>query len=362
MIGLCKNQPAASAILLCLFTFFESEHTKHPSTLVCAVSMSFNPPLNLQQSYTDLPLHDAYNNEDDDDEPTIVSMSPESKASILETHNSNSNIFMNIINNNKKKNAHKICTFVEEQEYTDSNKSSSSSKNAEETEADDDDSDSDDSSDADGDIPVFELLMRLNGVTEEIEFKNNGYQKMGKVCNTLQGSLIDAVKVNKQNDEKSPNEQVMIKKIDKELNREGVSFADDEDYHFCVNDNIEKEQKILKYLTVDYKHPTDSYIVRYIDFFESDSAYYLVTESVFNQMNLTEFIQISHKLIKDGKLRKKEYNKIVKYIAWQILTILHWLHHDMHCTCVCTYSFLYPTYIIHTNTKKQTFCTKQVVT
>jgi len=39
----------------------------------------------------------------------------------------------------------------------------------------------------------------------------------------------------------------------------------------------------------------------------------------------------SHALINKGKLGKKDFNKVVKYIAWQMLTILHWLHADMRC-------------------------------
>ena len=173
-------------------------------------------------------------------------------------------------------------------------------------------------------IPILDMLMELNNVDEHILFEAKGYKRTRKICNTLQGFVIEAIQI------KNANKPVLIKKCDKELCRRQISFADDNNIRFCVDDDIFKERMILKYLTIDNKF-SGRHIFKYIDFFESDDAYYLVTESVYDLMNLQEFTQKAQQYIKEGKLKKIAWTKMVKYITWQIAAVLHWMHHDMHC-------------------------------
>ena len=109
---------------------------------------------------------------------------------------------------------------------------------------------------------------------------------------------------------------------------------------------------ILCHLTVDNK-PTADYIVQFRDFFETEDDYYLVMEYI-EGINLAEFTKKAHQYISDGKLKLKEFQKIVKYLFWQltvciiicfgvcfeyeqseffnvqIKVILHWIHDDMN--------------------------------
>eukprot|EP00484_Ammonia_sp_Unknown_P028441 CAMPEP_0197031586 /NCGR_PEP_ID=MMETSP1384-20130603/10554_1 /TAXON_ID=29189 /ORGANISM="Ammonia sp." /LENGTH=567 /DNA_ID=CAMNT_0042461137 /DNA_START=109 /DNA_END=1812 /DNA_ORIENTATION=+ len=215
----------------------------------------------------------------------------------------------------------------------------------------------------DASIPMGELLMQLTGVEEEVLFAQNGYAKIKKQRDILQGALIQAAltrnhplrkmmenddendsSVNTKTESKDEEDEeqaadedesayhVTVKKCDKVLVAEQISYADDDDMHFCVDDNIVKERKILEYLTID-NYPLSENIVKFIDFFQSDDDYYLVMEDMANDVTLKQFVEIAHQHIKDGNLSKKEYQKIVKYIFWQICAVVHWLHNDMHC-CV----------------------------
>lgn len=206
-------------------------------------------------------------------------------------------------------------------------------------------------------IPMCQLLAALTGVQEEVLLKQEGYCKIKKLYNILQGEIIEAKitsdhplynskvldiaipldaniptikKRNISGTDQSVNYLVTIKKCDKVLVAEHISYADDEDMHFCVDDSILKERDILQYLTID-NIPTCDYIARYIDFFQSEEDYYLVTESIRSGITLQAFIEKAHQFIKIGKLKCKEYQKIIKYIFWQLCAVMHWLHDDMHC-------------------------------
>lgn len=244
-------------------------------------------------------------------------------------------------------------------------------------------------------IPMCQLLMQLTGVQEDVLFAQYGYSKNKKLCNILQGELIDALlteehsqysekqlavkllnrtfqsnsnqssanknassasgasitdcsvtenKDDYQSDDYKSNlglplqkihyidypMHVTIKKCDKVLVAEQISYADDDDMHFCLDESIIKEKLILQYLTID-NIPTCDYIVKYMDFFQSEEDYYLVTESIDHGINLKDFVAKAHDYIKDGYIKAKEYQKIVKYIFWQLCAVVHWLHDDMHC-------------------------------
>ena len=73
---------------------------------------------------------------------------------------------------------------------------------------------------------------------------------------------------------------------------------------------------MLQYLTVKNK-PIGSYIAKFIDFFEDEDNYYLVTE--YGGINLSNFSEMAHEYIKDGRLSLKEWKKIVRFIAWYVV-------------------------------------------
>ena len=54
-------------------------------------------------------------------------------------------------------------------------------------------------------------------------------------------------------------------------------------------------------------------------------------EYIEGDYNLKEFVTKAHEYINNGQLNIKEYQKIVKYIFWQLSAVLYWLHNDMHC-------------------------------
>merc|ERR1719420_1952656 len=94
-----------------------------------------------------------------------------------------------------------------------------------------------------------------------------------------------------------------------------------------VEEDLIKESVILKHLTMDNNN---KYIVKFVDFFESEEFLYLCTEFV-EGMNLKEFVTASHKYINEGRLSLKEYRKRMKHILWQLTTTMYWLHDVYHC-------------------------------
>jgi len=118
------------------------------------------------------------------------------------------------------------------------------------------------------------------------------------------------------------------KKTDKVLFKEQIAKQDEMTY--LVSENIETEARILRHLTA-YNNIQSQKIIKYIDFFEGDNYFYLVTEYVEDSINLTKFIEKAHKLIADGQLSFNVYSEIVKSIMFQIAVTMQWLHDVVHC-------------------------------
>ena len=74
-------------------------------------------------------------------------------------------------------------------------------------------------------------------------------------------------------------------------------------------------------------------MTRFVDFYESDSHYYLVTSWV-DGLNLSDFAHKAHALIEEGKMSHKDWFKTVKYIMWQLTATIRWLHDVYGCTCL----------------------------
>jgi len=160
--------------------------------------------------------------------------------------------------------------------------------------------------------------------------QENGYS-VGQTINEIsQGELIEATDAN--------NQRVVIKKCDKGLVEKHQSFADEDGMTYYVDDDIVKEAKILKFLDT-FSHP---FHVQFVDFLESDSDYFLISQHIDNGMTLKAFCQQAHAYMSEDKLAKASYHKILKYIFWQLSVVLYWLHDVAH-VChlnVCSQSIM----------------------
>eukprot|EP01084_Bolivina_argentea_P038742 71638_1 len=96
-------------------------------------------------------------------------------------------------------------------------------------------------------------------------------------------------------------------------------------------DAIIQEALICHYLTIKNIPPSPN-ICQYIDFVETEDAYYLIQE-YGEYISLDELIMTAHKFIKQKRLKKKHWRIVVKYLFWQLIATLFWMHHDMKC-CV----------------------------
>ena len=84
---------------------------------------------------------------------------------------------------------------------------------------------------------------------------------------------------------------------------------------------------LLHHITFDNK-PMGGYCVEFVNFFESDTDYYLVLEYV-GKYNLSQFTTKAHQYIKEGKLSSKDWKKIVRFLFWQIAVTINWFHQDL---------------------------------
>eukprot|EP01084_Bolivina_argentea_P312938 541827_1 len=170
----------------------------------------------------------------------------------------------------------------------------------------------------DGDTPSPHVSSLSN---EEMIFYNNEYKIINTISDTLQGKLYKAANINPF----EPNKQtfVAIKQTSKYLFNQQIAIEDD--INFCVSENIIREILTLKYLTIDHQ-PIGDYIVKFISSFESDTDYYLVMEYIESETNLKQFVTAASKHIKNGKLARNQYQKMMKYLLWQLYVTVEWLH------------------------------------
>eukprot|EP01084_Bolivina_argentea_P244847 410092_1 len=140
----------------------------------------------------------------------------------------------------------------------------------------------------------------IDNTTTLLDF---GY-KIIKTTDISQGQMIKVCSI------KDEMQKFMIKKIDKK----SFSFAQ-------KTSNIIKETTVLRYCS------DSKYICKYIDFFDDEKYYYLVTEYA-GDITLDKWIQIAFEYVKNGKLKINEYRNQIKCILIQILQVIHWLHND----------------------------------
>ena len=169
---------------------------------------------------------------------------------------------------------------------------------------------------------ILALCKMLESTEEDLIFAHHGYAIIEKKRDTVQGIAYLA---SKEKSEIPSN--VMIKKVSKYLTTEKIAHQDG--YTFLTDENIQKEAMILQYLTICNKQMGD-YVMNFVDYFESDTHYYLVTENV-DGMTLSDFIKEAHLYIRGGRLNLKDYRKIIKFITWQLLSTLYFLHDVYRC-------------------------------
>eukprot|EP01083_Nonionella_stella_P017451 48824_1 len=167
-------------------------------------------------------------------------------------------------------------------------------------------------------------LIRQLHIDDDV-FECNGYKKIGKICDTLQGELFQAVMMDTMG---ASNEYVAIKRVRKDLWQQKIAYQNN--IAFCVTENIIKEAFILNYLTVKHQ-PIGDYVIQFIDFFESEQAFYLVIEYIDSRMNLKQFVSQCNRYIQTGELCFKEYQKMIKYVMWQLFVTVQWMHISMRC-------------------------------
>ena len=164
-----------------------------------------------------------------------------------------------------------------------------------------------------------------------------GYRYLGKISDTLQGELIFAETV--VSNERKSSTKVAIKRTSKELYSKKV-MRDDDGTNFVIDEDILSESLLLYRSTVTSKCP-GGYICQFIECFHSDTDYFLVMEYIASRTTLREFVEKAHEYITKGLLDKKEWIRIVKFISWQLVVTLHYLHNTMKIahldlTMVCT--------------------------
>jgi len=141
-----------------------------------------------------------------------------------------------------------------------------------------------------------------------------GYCSNQKKTDTLQGSIWSS---RSQNNGSS----VIIKVTSRKLHKESVIIYDGKKYN--VDENIIKEKDILKYLSSKKRKQCD-HIVQYLDFFKSNSRYYLIMEHGGHM--LFDFVVRVHRYIQSKKLDIVEWHKLIKIIFVQILDAVQYIH------------------------------------
>eukprot|EP01084_Bolivina_argentea_P019433 36122_1 len=160
---------------------------------------------------------------------------------------------------------------------------------------------------------------------EDELLRQNGYEIVQKLSDTQQGQLFEAYC--------SKGKRAIIKKVHASLHARHIGIAHQDDdtdgMTFCIPNDILKESLILSHLTAVNRQ---SQIIKFVDFFYSKQAYYLVLEHLSgNCMNLKQFAEQAHVYIHDGQLAMDKYLQVIKWIFWQLFVLIRWMHNDMHC-------------------------------
>eukprot|EP01084_Bolivina_argentea_P291018 500081_1 len=124
---------------------------------------------------------------------------------------------------------------------------------------------------------MLSLASKMIDMDEDILLKKHGYTKEETIGSTSQGEIFLANKGEKL---------VAIKKIPKDLYNEKQCIEDG--FTFVTDTDIVKETLILKNIA-QKSNPNNKFIIQYLDSFESDDDYYLVTEYIEESITLQDF-------------------------------------------------------------------------
>eukprot|EP00485_Elphidium_margaritaceum_P005635 CAMPEP_0202685690 /NCGR_PEP_ID=MMETSP1385-20130828/1521_1 /ASSEMBLY_ACC=CAM_ASM_000861 /TAXON_ID=933848 /ORGANISM="Elphidium margaritaceum" /LENGTH=297 /DNA_ID=CAMNT_0049340113 /DNA_START=62 /DNA_END=952 /DNA_ORIENTATION=+ len=146
--------------------------------------------------------------------------------------------------------------------------------------------------------------------------RKSGLGKAKPIAASLQGSIWTAKGDN--------GEQYIVKVTNKHLHQHSVAEIDGA--HYAIQENIKLEAQILSHLTaaVGEEQQDPHHIVKFVDFFQSQSNYYLVMEN--GGSPLFEFVVKAHQLIAVQKLEIREWHKCVKVIYKQLLDAMQYMH------------------------------------
>ena len=198
--------------------------------------------------------------------------------------------------------------------------------------------------DDDNCLSFVDFLQNMEEVEEDILFGEKGYKRISTIGPCDMGMLYMAIRVNNSvntpnsstSNSNSTNEinsatnsRVTIKKICKRLANEKIMERDG--ITFCITQDVVKEAVIMQYLTLNRDRTISNYLAEFVDFFESETDYYLVTKHIDNGMKLSEFIAKSHAFIKSGRLQLNAWKKVAKFIMWQLSVTLGSLHSKYQC-------------------------------
>lgn len=192
------------------------------------------------------------------------------------------------------------------------------------------------------DSPLLSATDREGDEAERKLFLDRNWKRIEKTRNTLQGEIIKAevlwtAKLQKTAsglDAERETKYVAIKKTSKELYSKKIGALWAEDTMFCIEEDAVNEAEVLRRLTVDHSHRIDDdkcHVVRYRDAFESDTHFYLATEYIADQYTLCEFVADGLDHVDCGRLGREEYLKVIRYLFWQILVTIHWMHSGVKC-------------------------------
>ena len=170
-------------------------------------------------------------------------------------------------------------------------------------------------------VSLLDLALAIKDADQKLVFNQRGYMFKRLYQCTAQGELIVV--------ENEKEQTFMVKKVSKYLTAK-QEITDQDGFHYITDTNIINEAFVLQYLT-HFCSKINNSVPKYCDFFETDSDYYLVMQYIEKNMTLKQFVNECHRYIQSGKLKLKQYHKIIKFLLWQLAATLYWLHNKIKC-------------------------------
>eukprot|EP01083_Nonionella_stella_P232850 820964_1 len=169
---------------------------------------------------------------------------------------------------------------------------------------------------------LLSILPEQEDMSLERILLQNGYKFIRKTSDTLQGALYEAEIMDPHKQSGYGFTKVAIKQACKQLHQSRE--AEQDGFNVIVEEDIVKEATILKYLTRENRS-NPLYIASFVEFFETEDHFYLVMEHA-GDCNLREFAHKAHDLIAQKRLSISAYKKVVKFLFWQIVVMVEYIH------------------------------------